>query len=94
MVDSLEWDTVDLVWSGNGKKSRFELLEANDSLSSESSSEEDKDGSGLNGSSLLWSFWSVSLWGLLDIFSWVPLEFLDHLKSKKQGIVRICQSMR
>jgi len=81
LVDSLQWDTVDLVWSGNGEEAGFELLEANDSLSSESSSEEDEDGSGFNGSSLLWGFWSVSLWGFSDIISFVPIVFLDHFSS-------------
>ena len=36
LVDSLDWDAVDLVWAGNAKKTRLELLEADDSLSSES----------------------------------------------------------
>ena len=81
LVDSLQWDTVDLVWSGNGEEAGFELLEANDSLSSESSSEEDEDGTGFDGGSLLWSFWSVSLWGFDGIICFVPLVFLDHFSS-------------
>ena len=36
LVDSLDWDAVDLVWAGNAKETRLELLEADDSLSSES----------------------------------------------------------
>jgi len=36
LVHSLDWDAVDLVWAGNAKKTRLELLEADDSLSSES----------------------------------------------------------
>lgn len=36
LVDSLDWDAVDLEWAGNAKKTRLELLEADDSLSSES----------------------------------------------------------
>lgn len=94
LVDSLDWDTVELVWASDGEESTLKLLEADDSLSLESSSEEDEDLTWSDTFSEFWSFWSVSLWGLLDIISWVPLEFLDHLKSKKQGIVRICQSMR
>ena len=85
LVDSLEWDTIDLVWTGDGEEARLELLEADDSLSSESSCEEDEDGSWGDGSSQFWGFWSVSLWGLLSgIISWVPVVFLDHLSSKNE----------
>jgi len=85
LVDSLERDTVDLVWAGDGEEAGLELLEADDSLSSESSSEEDEDGSWGNGCSQLWGFWSVSLWGLLGgIICWVPVVFLNHLSSKKE----------
>ena len=35
--NSLAWDTVELVWSCNTEKSGFQLFEANNSLSSESS---------------------------------------------------------
>ena len=81
MVHSLDWDTIDLVWAGNAKKSGLELLEANNSLSSESSSEEDENSAWLNAFSQLWSFWSVSLWSFDFIICWVPLVFLDPLSS-------------
>ena len=84
MVDSLDWDTVDLEWTGDGEEARFELLEADDSLSSESSSKEDENGSWLNRGSQFWSFWSVSLWSFLGIISWVPVVFLDHLSCKNE----------
>merc|ERR1711998_644040 len=45
LVDSLQWDSIDLVRAGDGEEARLELLEADDSLSSESSCEEDEDGS-------------------------------------------------
>jgi len=48
LVDSLKWDSIDLVWAGDGKETGLELLEANNSLSSESTCEEDEDGSCFN----------------------------------------------
>ena len=65
LVDSSDWDTVDLEWSSDGKKAGGELLEADDSLSSESTSEEDKHGTwGDTGSELgsLLSWVLSSLW--------------------------------
>lgn len=82
LVHSLDWDTIDLVWAGDGEESALELLEHDDSLSLESSGEEDKDLAWCDTCSELWSFWSVSLWSLFDIICWVPIVFLDHLSSK------------
>lgn len=84
LVHSLDWDAVDLVWAGNAKKTRLELLEADDSLSSESACEEDEDSAWLNAGSELWSLRSASLWGGFDIIAWVPVVFLDHLSSKNR----------
>ena len=86
LVDSPDWHTIDLVGSGNGKKPGFELLEADNSLSSESSGEEDEDSAWFDTGSNSWSFWCVSLWSCCLIICWVPLVSLDHLAIKKYNI--------
>ena len=53
LVDALDGDTVNLVGSGNEEESRIELLEEDDSLSSESSGEEDEDATSFEASSEL-----------------------------------------
>lgn len=44
LVDSSEWDTVDLEWSGDEEESRFELFHENDSFTSVSAGDEDENG--------------------------------------------------
>lgn len=44
LVDSSEWDTVDLEWTGDQKETRFELFHENDSFTSVSAGDEDKNG--------------------------------------------------
>merc|ERR1712195_400308 len=78
LVHSSDWDTIDLVRSSNGEKAGLELLEADNSLSFESTCEEDEDLTWCDTSSL-WSFWSVSCWSFFLIICWVPCVFLDHL---------------
>ena len=61
------------------------MLKADDSLSSESSSEKDEDSTGLDATSELGSLlsWvSSGSWGL-GIIAWVPCVLLDHLVSSK-----------
>lgn len=45
-VDSAEWDTVDLEWTGNQENTLVKVVQENDALSTESASEEDEDGTG------------------------------------------------
>ncbi len=49
LVDTTEGNTVDLVGSSNKKKTRFQCLQADNTLSTETSREEDADGSGGDG---------------------------------------------
>ena len=44
LVDSLEWNTVDTVWSSHKQQARFELFEEDNSLATEWSGEEDTNG--------------------------------------------------
>ena len=60
MVHSSDWDTIDLVRSGNGEKAGLELLEADNSLSSESTGKENEDSAWCATVSGLWRLWSVS----------------------------------
>lgn len=43
LVDPLQWDTVDLVWTGDQQETTGELLEEYNTLPLESSSEENDD---------------------------------------------------
>lgn len=49
LVDTTEGNTVDLVGSSNKKKTRLQCLQADNTLSTETSREEDADGSGGEG---------------------------------------------
>lgn len=49
LVDSSDWDAVDLEWSSDEEQSAFELLEKDDTFSSEPSSEENQDSSWCDG---------------------------------------------
>ena len=77
MIDSLDWNTVELVWSSHGNEAGVELFQSNNSLSSKSSGEEDADLSWLN--SGLGSSRPVSVGSSLVVVSWVPVVSLDHL---------------
>jgi len=78
LVDALKGHTVDLVGSGNKEQAGTELLEADDSLATEATGEEDENATRfdslteLGGSCLLGSELS------LDILGRVPLELFDH----------------
>jgi hypothetical protein len=56
LVDTSQWDTVDLVGTGDQQETRLKSLDANNTLTTETTSEKDKDSSGgdaaANGSSL------------------------------------------
>lgn len=78
LVDALDGDTVDLVGSGNEEHSRVKSLEEDDSLSSESSGEEDKNASGFETSSEFRSVVGLSSSCTGDVVGWVPLELFDH----------------
>ena len=74
--DSSQWDTVDFVWPGDQKKSGVELLDENDSSSSESSAQDNQNGSwGDRGSQSSWLRNLVGSleWGL-DVVSWIELN--------------------
>lgn len=73
-VDSPEGNTVDLEWSGNKENTLTEALQVYNTLSTESTGEDDDDSSRLEGWSELGGPWSLA--GLLwdgGILSWVPL---------------------
>lgn len=61
-VDSSEWDTVDLKWTGDEEDTLREVLEEDDALATETTSEKDKDGSWGEGGS-----WSGGSDGLADL---------------------------
>jgi len=72
-IDSAEWDTVDLEWAADEEETVGEWLEVDNTLSTESTSEDDEDGSWLkrrteSGGSLCLTG-LLELWGIL---SWVP----------------------
>jgi len=89
LVHSSDWHTVDLVGSGNGDEARLQLLQGNDSLTSESSGKEDQDSAWFNTTSESGSSWRVSSGRFGFIVGRVPLEvrfswfifslLLDHL---------------
>lgn len=78
LVDALKRHTVDLVGATDEQETRLELLEADNSLATETTGEEDEDTAGLDtlaklgGGSFLGSDTSF------DILSRVPLELFDH----------------
>jgi hypothetical protein len=48
-VYSSEWDTVDFEWTGDEENTLGKALEENDTLATETASEEDKNGTRLEG---------------------------------------------
>jgi hypothetical protein len=94
LVHSSDWDTVDLVGSGNGNKARLELLKSDDSLASESARKKDENSAGFNTTSESGSSWRVSSGMSGFIVGGVPLEvrfswfifslLLDHLHRTMQ----------
>ena len=79
LLDSSDWDTVKLEWTSDSKETRFELLEENNSLSSESTGKEDENLTRLDVRSKLRSFWLMSVGSGVSIFSWIPLGgLLNH----------------
>ena len=79
LVNSLNWNTVDLEWTSHCKESRLQLLKEHDSLTPESSRKQDEHLSWSDRASELGSLWSLSLeWSFL-IISWVPVVLLGHL---------------
>lgn len=49
LVDTLKWDTVSLVGTSDEEESGFELLQENNTLSTETTSQKDQDGTGSDG---------------------------------------------
>jgi hypothetical protein len=78
LVDALDGDTVDLVGSGDEEESGIQFLEEDDSLSTESSGEEDEDISGLEVSSQLGGVLGLGSDLTGDVVGGVPLELFDH----------------
>jgi hypothetical protein len=78
LVNTLKGDTVDLVGSGDEEETGIKSLEHNDSLSTESSGEEDEDATGFKSGSELRGFLNLSSVGSSDVISGVPLELFDH----------------
>ena len=78
LVDASEWNTVDLHWSSNEEQARLELLEENNSLTTESSRGEDEDAASLNARSELWSLSFLCANLSLLVFGRVPIDFFDH----------------
>lgn len=82
LVDSLEGDTVGLVWAGDQEEARGQLLEEHNTSASESASEENKNAtwgdtlSELSGLGL-----GVLLVVLLFVFSGVPSKLLHHFRT-------------
>ena len=78
LVNTLKGDTVDLVGSGDEEETGIKSLEHNDSLSTESSGEEDEDATGFKSGSELGGFLNLSSVGSSDVICGVPLELFDH----------------
>jgi len=51
LVNSLDWDTIDLVWSGDQEETRRKLLQENNTLSTETTGKKNDNSSGGDGSS-------------------------------------------
>lgn len=84
LVDTLDGNSVDLEWSGDGKETRLQLFKEYNSLSLESAGEEDENGAWLNTLSKLWTLWLVPLKWLFLIVSWIPIVLLDHLHENNE----------
>jgi hypothetical protein len=80
LVDSSKRNSVDLVWTCDEKKPRRKLLNENDSLSSESSSQNNQNGSRFDGLSK--TCWSMVVFSgakrFLNILSWVDSGGSGH----------------
>lgn len=63
-IDTANWDTVDLEWTGDKEDTLVEVLEEDDALSAEATSEEDEDGTWGEGGS-----WSVGADRLADLLN-------------------------
>jgi len=88
LLNASDGNTVELEGTGDGEKAGLELLKEDDSLSSESTREQDKDGAGRDGLSELGSAGLVSVRSRLGIFSRVPLELLNHCAVCKDKIIK------
>ena len=78
LVNALKRNAVDLVGASDQKEAGSELLEADDTLSAETASEEDEHGSGDDAGSKLSGFDLLGAHGSLLLVSGVPLELFDH----------------
>jgi len=83
LIDALDWNTVDLEWSGDCKESRLQLFKEYNSLSLESASEQDENCARSNTLSKLWSLWLVPLKWFFLVISWIPIVLLHHLHEKQ-----------
>jgi hypothetical protein len=61
-VDAADWDTVDLEWAGNEENALGEVVQEDDTLAAETTSEEDENGAWDEGGS-----WGGSTDGLADL---------------------------
>ena len=78
LVDTLDGDTVNLVRSSDEEESGVKSLEHDNSLSSESTGEEDEDTSSFESSSELGGVVSLGSTGAGDVIGGVPGELFDH----------------
>ena len=78
LVDALKRNTVDLVRSSDKEETGIESLEHNNSLSTESSGEEDENATSFKSRSELGGLLDLSSVGSSDVICGVPLELFDH----------------
>lgn len=94
LVDTTERNTVDLVWSSDKEKSRLKGLKAHNTLSAETSSEEDADGSWGEGSTDLGSvvLLSPGVLGTGDVVGGVESGGLSSGRGSLGGLLRSSSS--
>ena len=94
LVDTTERNTVDLVWSSDKEKSRLKGLKAHNTLSTETSSEEDADGSWGEGSTDLGSvvLLSPGVLGTGDVVGGVESGGLSSGRGSLGGLLRSSSS--
>lgn len=77
-VHSSQWNTVNLEWTGDQQGVVFQVLQVDNSLTSESTSQQDQDGTWNNGGTqLVWAIGLSALLGDEGVFAWVPLWLLE-----------------
>ena len=86
LIDSPQGDAVHSQGPRDCKKARRELLKENNSLPPESACEQDENLAGLNALSQFGWLHLFSLERSFLVISWVPIVFLDHLKTNKMPL--------